>query len=596
MQQPRRYARVLLFCAAALAIALLGLGLGRRWFQGQQIAPAKKLSERLLTHNPEENPLIGAAISPDGKHLAYIDSKGLHLSAIETGEIHDVPLPEELQTHLSEVTWFPDGEKLILTADSDAEGRMIWVTSVFGGAPSKRRSGWFPAVSPQGTLIAFVSGNGHEIWVMGADGENPHRILSGENDLYRFLAWSPTSQLLACIAEAENPAQWSIETVSLAGGPPSVVISDAQPKNSLLWARDGRMIFVRREGSWSNSGANLWEVTIDPETGKTTGRATKVTNWDGVPFLAATATRDGTRLAVVKGHVRVDVYVGELKDGGTRLASPTRLTVSDSQDYPTGWTLDSKAILFSSNRTGRNQIFRQQLEQDTAELLISGPDDEATPQMSPDGRWILYWSSAYAGGGSPPTTVRLMRFPVSGGSPEQILETRLPDPTDFGCSIRPAGSCVLGRWEQDLFTFYALDPIHGQGKELARTKMEYTSAGNYWSVSPEGLRIAVPSRDQPREHIRILDFRNGTERNFELPPGWRSWSLSWTADGNALSATGQSTTGFFIARIELDGKTRVLLERRRNQYIGTARPSPDGRHLAFAQQTTESNAWLLENF
>jgi serine/threonine protein kinase len=400
IHKPTRYSRVLLSWGAALAIALLAFGLALRWFKEQRIGPGKTLSERLLTHNPEENPLIGAAISPDGKHMAYIGSKGLHLSVIETGEIHDVPLPEELRTHLSEVTWFPDGEKLILTAESDAEGRLIWVTSVFGGAPHRLRSGRFPAASPEGTLIAFVSGHDHEIWVMGANGENPHRILAGENDTYGFLAWSPTSQRLAYIKTAEGNPGGSIETVSLDGGPPSVVVSDTQPKNSLLWGRDGRMTFVWHEGPWSNSGANLWVIMADPATGEPSGRATKITDWDGAPLLSVTFTRDATRLALVKMHLRVDVYVGELKDGGTRLASPTRLTVSESQDYATGWTLDSKTILFLSNRTGRNQIFRQQLEQGVAELLISGPDDETTPEMSPDGRWILYWSSAFAGRGS----------------------------------------------------------------------------------------------------------------------------------------------------------------------------------------------------
>ena len=53
-QKPRRYGRGLLL-GAALAIVLLALGLGFRWFKGQQIAPGKTSSERQLTHNAWEN-------------------------------------------------------------------------------------------------------------------------------------------------------------------------------------------------------------------------------------------------------------------------------------------------------------------------------------------------------------------------------------------------------------------------------------------------------------------------------------------------------------------------------------------------------------
>ena len=546
-----------------------------------------------MTHNPSENRLIYAAISPDGKYLAYTDTKGLHLSVIETGEVHDVPLPEDLRTHLWDVTWFPDGEKLLFTADSDAEGFMIWAISVLGGAPRKLRSDGalpFPVVSPQGSLIAFLSEHNHEIWVMGANGENPHRVLTGKNDTYPALAWSPTGQRIAYIRRAGSQAGGNIETVSLDGGPPSVVISDPQLTNkdgpALLWARDGRLIFSLEEGA-GNNYANLWEITTDPRTGKPSEKATKVTSWDGLRTYSGSVTRDAKQLALVKRHVRRDVYVGELKDGGTRLASPTRLSVSESEDYPSGWTQDSKTILSWSNRSGRNQILKQGMEQDTAEPLISGPDNEEGAELSPDGRWILYWSTV-PGEDSPTATKRLMRLPALGGSPEQVLEAQMDD-ANFSCPIRPASSCVLSKREQSRLIFYALDPIQGRGKELARTTLRYQDD---FRVSPEGSRIAAVDEGQ----VRILDLRNGTERNLPLPQRWHLWELSWAGDGNALFATGRSTTGYFIARIALDGKTRVLLDRGRNHALEFPCASPDGRYLAFTQLTFENNVWLLENF
>src|SRR5208282_5472090 len=148
---------------------------------------------------------------------------------------------------------------------------------------------------------------------------------------------------------------------------------------------------------------------------------------------------------------------------------------------------DSKTILFSSNRTGRSQILKQRMDQDTAESLITGPDDEKDAELTPDGRWILYWSTE-PGRDKPPATRRLMRFPaLGGGSPEQVLEARFDDIAFADCPVRPASSCVFIHWEQGQLIFYAIDPVQGRGKELARTKLGLPT-DLYWSVSPEGSR------------------------------------------------------------------------------------------------------------
>ncbi len=597
--QSRRYGRILLFGLALLLTAFLAFGFGRLWWsKTHPIAPRKVLSERQVTHNPAENRLIGAAISPDGKYLAYTDPVGLHLSVIETGEIHDVPLPDVLRTHLWAVTWFPDGEKLLFTAGSDTDGSAIWATSILGGVPRKLRGngGLWTAVSPGGSLIAFVSSDGHELQVMGANGENPHKLLSSENDTYQGPAWSPTGQRLAYIRRTGTQTGGSIETVSLEGGPSSVVFSDPVLGNSggpnLLWAADGRVIFASEEALGRNS-SNLWSIAADPRSGKPSGPATKITNWDGVRAYSASISSAARLLAVVKAHSRNDVYVGELQDGGRRLVSPKRLTVSESDDYATGWLGDSKTVLFQTNRTGRNQVFAQ-TENGTAAPIHRSAEEQDGAETNPDGRWILYWSVARLGD-TPATIKRLMRLPALGGFAEPVPESPADNSTDFDCPVRPDSSCVLGNWKQGELIFHSLDPAQGQGHEVARTKLALPTDLN-WRVSPDGRRIALASTDQLHEKVRILDLANGAQRDLQLPQGWLIWSLSWTADGNALIAAAQSAPGYFIARIELNGKTSVLLDRGRNHWLGRAYPSADGRHLAFTQMTWENNVWLLENF
>jgi Tol biopolymer transport system component len=190
-----------------------------------------------------------------------------------------------------------------------------------------------------------------------------------------------------------------------------------------------------------------------------------------------------------------------------------------------------------------------------------------------------------------------MRLPSSGGSPEQVLEVPAADlAADIHCSPHSGGICVLSRWEGGELFFYEVDPDHGQGQQLAKTKMSVPATlDERWVVSADGARIAMVGRGELRGQIRVLDLKKGTERNLQLPSGWYIWDVCWAADGKALLAAAQ-TTGYFLARVELDGKSRLLLDRGRNGWLGWPVPSPDGRHLAFHQLTFDSNAWLLENF
>ena len=82
----------------------------------------------------------------------------------------------------------------------------------------------------------------------------------------------------------------------------------------------------------------------------------------------------------------------------------------------------------------------------------------------------------------------------------------------------------------------------------------------------------------------------------KLPADWRLWSIQWAADGTGFFPAAQSTAGYFLVHLGVDGKSTVLLDRGRNQWLGRVAISPDEKHLAFAQQSFETNVWLLEDF
>jgi serine/threonine protein kinase len=76
------------------ALALFGLAAGLVLWWRQPVRQARMLQQRSVTANPTENPVYAAAISPDGRYLAYADLTGVFFRLLETGETHSLPLPE----------------------------------------------------------------------------------------------------------------------------------------------------------------------------------------------------------------------------------------------------------------------------------------------------------------------------------------------------------------------------------------------------------------------------------------------------------------------------------------------------------------------
>ena len=70
-------------------------------------------------------------------------------------------------------------------------------------------------------------------------------------------------------------------------------------------------------------------------------------------------------------------------------------------------------------------------------------------------------------------------------------------------------------------------------------------------------------------------------------------SVAWAADGKALFVTGYASKNPPLLRVSLDGKTQLLYTGR--CYLEEPVPSPDGRYLAFGDESEDSNAWVVDS-
>ena len=581
--------------ASLLIIALVALSLGVRWLQ-RRISPPGPLKETQLTHNSADKVVAHAALSADGRYLAFDDSDGLHINTVATGEEHDVSIPEEIMTTLRGVSWFPGEDKLLLQTASEKEGSTLWVLSTFGGAPRKLQAQCgHGRVSPDGSLIAFARSGA--VWVMRADGDNPRKIMTLDSGYVFSLAWSPTGRRIAVAIEEQNATGASIKSVTPDGGKPVLAFRSSfmTDQAGILWARDGRLIFSRTDAAAGSTSFNLWYLAVNPDTGAPKDEASQITHWDRLWPFPGGVSQDGKYLLIKKTHVWDDIFIGKLSEHGMGLQQVTRFTSNDSGNRVGGWTRDG-ALLFSSDRGGgRLQVYRQQIGQRTPETLTSSPDSANGSELAPGGGWILYWATNFAA-----SSQSLMRVPVAGGPSEKILDLPSAAVGDFHCPV--AGNfCVLSRFEKGQLIFYSLDALNGQGKELARTEIADAGMWLSWALTPDGRKLAVTGANDwgtsqtSGNNVRVIDLQTGTQQDITAP-SFILGGISWSRDATVLYGAAQTGHKFYLLSLDLSGKSRMLLTRPFGQTIYDPRVSPDGLSLAYSQQFTESNAYMLEDF
>jgi serine/threonine protein kinase len=79
---------------AAVVLGITALAIWKAPFFKTQPESTPDLRPKQLTANPPGNPVTGAAISPDGKYLAYADYGGIFVRLLSSGEDHRLELEE----------------------------------------------------------------------------------------------------------------------------------------------------------------------------------------------------------------------------------------------------------------------------------------------------------------------------------------------------------------------------------------------------------------------------------------------------------------------------------------------------------------------
>ena len=584
----------LLIGAATLALGLLLGGLlGRLTVETPEPEDIVRTPIR-LTANPQPTPVLGSAISPDGKYLVYMQSDGLHLRVISSGETHQIRMPAELSFNRSEVDWFPDGTHLIVSAHAD-DNSSLWKLAIIGGAPKKLIDGAVSvAISPDGSRIAYMPGLFQSaIFLMGPDGEQPTQLVDFEESIaVREIGWSPDGKYLLAGAMVRTTERRQIlQAIHVETGAVHTVFEDSRTFQNwrgylpFHWLPDGRLLYARREPPPNQDMSNLWQISLNLESATPIDSPAQITRLTGLNFRDLSAAYDRSRIAFLLESNQADVYLGELEDNGTKLVNDRRITFDERDDYPGGWSPDGSELYFHSHRGVSENVFAKSMAGNT-EVALTGSlgDSQDNVQQSPDRDWILFWDGQ-----------SLYRMPANGGASELVLEAG--GKSDFQCprSLSVAVDCIVAFVEsENQYAFYAFNPRYGLGEKLH--VIDDIPPFTNWALSPDG-RLAAVVHNQGV--VRIVDLENESEREYS-EEGWTFGEfVDWAVDGSGLfmdGYRGDSPLMKSLLHYSLETREVSVLRNQPAQWHVRPKASPDGKYLAFGLMIFSGNVWMIDDF
>jgi len=561
------------------------------------------IMERKLTANSAENPVDGAAISPDSTYLAYSDATGLYLKLIRSGETHKITVAGG-SGHLE--GWLPDGAHVLVSrAERPGGTRFLWNVPIVGGAPRKIiDDGWGASVSPDGTRIAFLRGApdldfpawSSQIWIAHVDGSDARPFATpAPEEIFAAPAWSRDGRHLAYIRVHRGGPDYamsvnSVELKDLQSVKSRVLFSGTDVADSLCWLPDDRLVYNLWEEQ-NPTDSNLWEVQV-PEAAKNSPpvRLTRGSGW----ITDIRATADGHTLQFLRKSWQRHMLVAGLASDGKQLQGLRELTLDENDNVPWAWTPDSKTVIFASDRNDHNgklDLFTLALDQSLPEPLVTSAEAKSVvvARLNPAGTEVLYESIPVSAEGSR----SIYAVPLAGGAPRLVLQDKYL--ANLQCAQLPSTLCVYGIDTPSKHFIRRFDPGTGESSPLVEIPSQEMPIG--WSLSPNGSQLAISFYRPDQSVIHLRSTADGTTRDVVMKgrAGVVS-SADWSADGKSIFVTTTDSdhkTALF--NVKLDGRSYLLMKDDKKS-IEWAIPSPDGKLVAINIYTGVTNVWSLANF
>jgi Tol biopolymer transport system component len=543
-----------------------------------------------------------AAISPDGRWVAYSEGRFLRVQAVEGGPPIEF-LPGDAQ--IRHLAWHPDNRTIVANGDLRAgwvaydrverTRRPLWRREEItarthdGGTatarpPQVRQVAW----SPDGQSLAGIvdSTDGPQVWAIAADGASAR--VEARAPAISFPAWSPRGEI-ACIATAGGRSRVAIPC----GAAPVRSDPDLDVYGPIAVATDGGTVYA---GMPSAAGTvDLWAIPIRG------GAARRLTAFSRDTYAPSVAT-DGSVLFKVQSYRTTVARVAA--DGGATYPLAAFQSETPSWD-PTGRWI---GVTFGTWRRVVDDAHYPDIAQDVgivpanadrarapARVIHDSSSEDQSLCWSPNGQWIAFHSHKDqsddiwlrpADRDAPATRITFLGRGAETGWPRwspdgQSLLFTATDPQTHREPIY-----VMG-----------VDQTSGRVTRPAEAVTLQGFEGDVMHVEwlPDSQGIVGIGKERPGQHaIFTADAKGGRLRvvhrfaSEHEPPG-----IAASPDGREVAFIAPAPDGFFQV-------FRLALARGEPHQVTTDRShktqpawSPDGRQIAFTVWNYDAQLWTL---
>jgi Tol biopolymer transport system component len=576
--QSRRRRRMVLaaaFLGPAVALVLVVV------YQVFRVDPGVQLRLEPITHTTAPGWEANPALSPDGHEVAYCAETDGNVDLWLMDSAGGQPLRLTDQSGLDcSPEWFPDGREILFVSDRTGTSS-LWRVGRFGGtATLVLENAVGPAVSPDGSQIAFGrrdrEGAGLTIWVAPLDNTGAARQLTPDGlgvwD-HENPAFSPDGRT---IAYADFQDVWLVPADG--STPPKRLTDGSSTHRDPAWLPDGRTLLMT---SWREGTLALWTIGVD---GSDLARVTPGTGPERQPALSF----DGALVAYSTNKASEDVVVTDLVTGHReRLAS-------SAGDGAPDLRADGGAVVFSSDRAGGGRhLWLQPLvggrSEGNARQITSGPGRSAVPSFSHDGRIVAYYRII-------DLRRELWVVPAQGGAPIQLTEGT---PNDVSPSFSPNGRCLaFTRIENGGSAIWSLEIGADGAAGIPRPLVTEPADTAFPMWAPGGKRLAfLAEGDAWIVEISECPAPDAkSRRTVRITQGAEALDLAWGEDGGALLVSGAWGEGRLeLRRISLDdsaAQPEFVMEIGDPRGEGTFGVSRDGRFVTTIDTDTRGDIWV----